>query len=107
MTAPHGLNSPVDPSETLLAISDSRQGGSSDVAGNATISTTPVDNALYMSLRFIGTGVAPNEATTGAKAAPGVIIFAPLKSAIDLIGLAREMNTAWETVYMSRLRTSL
>src|SRR5262245_55752404 len=107
MMAPQGLNRPVAPTVTLLAMSASRQEGSSDVAGNATMSTTPVDSALYMSLRFIGTGVAPNEATTGAKAAPGVIIFAPLKSAIDLTGLAREVNTAWETVYMRRLRTSL
>src|SRR5262245_40074900 len=99
MIAPQGLNRPVVPIETLLAISTSRHGAISEVAGKATMSTTPVERALYMSLMFIGTGVAPKAPMMGANAAPGVINFTPLKSAMVLIGLARDVNTACETVY--------
>src|SRR6185295_585181 len=75
MIAPQGLNSPDKPRLVYFAISARRNGGVSEVAGSATISTTPVDRALNISLRSIGTGDAPQAPTMGANAAPGVRTF--------------------------------
>src|SRR5947209_2514697 len=100
MMAPQGLNSPETPTLVYLAISPRRNGGSSEVAGNATMSTTPVESALNISLRSIGTGEAPQAATIGANAAPGVNTLAPLRSAMLRTGLSREVSTACETEYM-------
>jgi hypothetical protein len=84
-----------------------RQGGISAVGVSATMSTTPVDSALYMSLRSIGTGDAPHDATIGANAAPGVMTFIPFRSAIERTGLSREINVACGTEYMWTFFTSL
>src|SRR5262245_45675229 len=107
MIAPHGLCRPDTPTLTYLAISLTRHGGISAVGVSATISTTPVDSALYMSLRSIGTGEAPHEATIGAKAAPGVITLVPLRSAMVRTGLSREIRVACGTEYMWMFFTSL
>src|SRR5688572_17516690 len=98
MIPPHGLNRPETPTLVCLAISASRNGGISDVEGNATISTTPLDSALNISFRSIGTGEAPQAATIGANAAPGVNTLAPLRSASERTALSREVRTACETV---------
>src|SRR5262245_11385697 len=100
MIAPHGLNKPDRPRLVYFAISASRNGGVSEVAGSATMSTTPVDRALNISLRSMGTGDAPQAPTMGANAAPGVRTFTPLRSAILRIGLSREVSTACETEYI-------
>src|SRR4029079_7934391 len=100
MIAPQGLNSPDRPRLVYFAISASRNGGVSDVAGRATMSTTRVDRALSISLRSIGTGDAPQAPTMGAKAAPGVRTFAPLRSAILRIGLSRRVKPASAPGYM-------
>src|SRR5215470_13945555 len=98
MMAPQGLCRPLTPTVTYLASSLMRQGGISAVGVSATMSTTPVESALYMSLRSIGTGEAPHAATIGANAAPGVNTFAPLRSAMARTGLSREVSTACDTV---------
>src|SRR5262245_54931894 len=100
MIPPHGLNSPDTPTLTYLAISPSRNGGNSEVEGSATMSTTPVESALNMSLRSIGTGEPPQAATIGANAAPGVNTLAPLRSAMVRTGLSRDVSTACDTAYM-------
>src|SRR5215475_13070838 len=107
MMAPHGLCRPERPTVTYLASSLMRQGGISAVGVSATMSTTPVDSALYMSLRSMGTGEAPQAATIGANAAPGVITFTPLRSAMARTGLSREISVACGTEYMWMFRTSL
>ena len=107
MIAPQGLNRPERPTATYFEISDSRHGGSSAVGVNAVASTTPVDSALNMSLRSIGTGEAPQAPMIGANAAPGVRIFMPLRSAIERTGLSREMTVACGTEYMKTFFTSL
>src|SRR5262245_36866756 len=107
MMATQGLCRLVQPSVTYLASSLMRQVGISAVGVSATMSTTPVESALYMSLRSIGTGEAPHAATIGANAAPGVITFMPLRSAMVRTGLSREISVACGTEYMWMFRTSL
>src|SRR6185437_9634209 len=97
MMPPHGLNRPDTPTLVCLEISARRNGGSSEVAGKATISTTPVDSALNISFKSIGTGEAPQALTIGAKAAPGVITLAPLRSASVRTGFSREVSTDCDT----------
>src|SRR6185503_6358710 len=97
MMPPQGLNRPETPTLVCFEISARRKGGSSEVAGSATMSTTPVDNALNISFRPIGNGEAPQAEMIGAKAAPGVNTFVPLRSASEQIGLSREVNTACDT----------
>src|SRR5262245_34081316 len=100
MMAPQGLNRPDTPTETYLEISDSRHGGSKAVGVSGVASTLPVESALKTSMRSMGTGEAPQEPMIGANAAPGVIIFMPLRSAIERTGLSREMMVACGTEYM-------
>src|SRR5262245_66024120 len=100
MMAPHGLCRPDTPTVMYLASSLMRHGGISAVGVSATMSTTPVDSALYMSFRSIGTGEAPQDATIGANAAPGVITFIPFRSAMARTGLSREIRVAWGTEYL-------
>src|SRR5690348_14191337 len=100
MIAPQGLNNPDRPRLEYFAISASRNGGVSEVAGSATISTTPVDRALNISFRSIGTGEAPQAPTMGANAAPGVRTFAPFRSETLRIALSREVSTACDTEYI-------
>src|SRR5262245_48509675 len=107
MMPPHGLNRPETPTDTYLEISDSRHGATSAVGVSAVASTTPVDSALNMSCRSMGTGDAPQAPTIGAKAAPGVMIFMPLRSASVRTGLSREMMVACGTEYMKTFLTSL
>src|SRR6185312_5850139 len=98
MIPPHGLNRPDTPTLVCLEISARRNGGIKEVEGSATMSTTPVDNALNISFKSIGTGEAPQAATIGAKVAPGVNTLAPLRSANVRTGLSREVSTACDTV---------
>src|SRR6478735_12486847 len=107
MIAPQGLNNPDRPRLVYFAISASLNGGVREVAGSATMSTTPVDMALNMSLRSMGTGDAPHAPTIGANAAPGVKTLTPLRSARVRTGFSREVSTACETVYIKTFFTSL
>src|SRR6476646_9961694 len=107
MTPPQGLNRPETPTLVYFAISASRNGGISDVDGSANMSTTPVESALNISFRSIGTGEPPQAAMIGAKAAPGVNTLAPLRSASERTGLSREVSTACDTVYVKTFFTSL
>src|SRR3954451_20226278 len=98
MMPPHGLNRPETPTLVNFEISARRNGGISEGAGSATMSTTPVESALNISFRSIGTGDPPQAEMIGAKAAPGVNTLAPLRSASERTGLSREVSTACDTV---------